>query len=308
MKVSTFTYKDKNGAEIFVRKWSPENFKTKATLQIIHGMAEHSGRYNEFAEFLTEEGFVVYANDHKGHGETGKNSNSLGYFAPQNGWLQVLDDVFELSKIIKSENPDKKHFMLGHSMGSFILRSVIAIENGIADGAIVSGTGFKRGFEVSFGKTLAKFHGLLFGKSNPSMFLTKMAFKDFNKKFEPRKTAFDWLSRDYDKNIAYKEDPFCGIIMSNRFFVDVLSLVGFANSEKNMKKVAKDLPMFFVSGTMDPVGDYGKGVEEIYNKYKDLGIKDIKLKLYDEGRHEMLNEINRQEVFEEILLWLEQKL
>ncbi len=307
MKATTFTYKDKNGSEIFVRKWSPDNSEVKGTLQVVHGMAEHSGRYEEFAEFLTEKGFILYANDHKGHGLTGKNNKSLGFFANKNGWLQVIEDVIELSKIVKKENPDTKHFMLGHSMGSFILRSVVAIENKIADGVIVSGTNYKKGFVLSSGKFIAKLQGLFSGKRKKSIFLTKMSFKDYNKNFEPKKTVFDWLSRDYDKNYAYKKDPFCGIIMSNRFFVDIFSLIQFANSEKNMKNVSKELPMFFIAGNMDPVGEFGKEVEAVYNKYKSLGVKDIKLKLYDEGRHEMLNETNRQEVYADILSWLEQK-
>lgn len=308
MTENTFTFESKGNVKIFVRKWMPEDNTPKAVFQIAHGMAEHSIRYKEFVEFLTNLGYVVYAHDHRGHGKTAGLPEDVGNFALENGWELVVEDIYNLAKKIKDENPNLKHFILGHSMGSFITRTLLTKYDIKFDGAIISGTNFKRGFIVNSGKFLGKIQGAIKGKTKPSKLLDKMSFGSYNKPFKPIKTQFDWLSRDYDRNKDYVDDPYCGVVMSNRFFVDMLTLIGYANNFENMNKVPKDLPIFIFSGAMDPVGEFGKEVEAVYNKYKTLGVKDIKLKLYEGGRHEMLNETNRQEVYNDITTWIEERL
>ncbi|MBN2891834.1 MAG: lysophospholipase [Bacteroidales bacterium] len=307
MNENTFVLKGKNDVEIFVRKWLPEKEEIKGVLQISHGMAEHSNRYREFGEYMTSKGYVVYANDHRGHGQTAKTVEKVGFFGPKDGWKLVVDDVQRLAEKIKEEYPELPHFLFGHSMGSFVARVLITDKSELFNGAIISGTNGKSGFIVSSGIFLAKMQGLLKGKTKSSQLLTDMSFKGYNDPFKPIKTPYDWLSRDYDRNKDYCDDPFCGTVMSNRFFVDMLSMIGFANNKSNMNKISKDLPILLFSGAMDPVGNFGKEVEQVYNIFKNLGVKDINLKLYEGGRHEMLNETNRQEVYEDVFNWLEEK-
>jgi len=306
MNVSSFEFESVDGKKIYVKKWMPET-TAKGVLQISHGMAEHVERYNEFAEYLTNNGFIVYANDHRGHGQTAE-PDKLGFFTSKNGWKLVIDDVRKLSEIIKEQNPDLPLFLLGHSMGSLIARANVMMCKPIIDGVIFSGTSAAGGAIVGVGKMISSFQGLFKGKTKPSKLMTGMTFKGYNDPFKPTKTPFDWLSSDYDRNKNYWDDKFCGFVCPNRFFFDLLSVIQYINKPQNIKNIPVDLPIYFYSGAMDPVGQFGKDVPIIYNKYKDLGVKDIKIKLYDGGRHEMLNETNRQEVYADVLEWLNQHL
>ena len=302
----TFEFEANQNAQIFVRKWMPETTDIKGVLQIAHGMQEHSKRYTEFGEYMTNKGYVVYINDHRGHGQTAKTIDKLGFFAEKNGWNLIVEDQFILSKKIKEEYPDVPLFLLGHSMGSFIARIYATLYKNEIDGLIISGTNKKPATLLQFGKLMSNAQGLFKGKKAKSFLLTGMSFKGNNDRFKPTKTAFDWLSKDHERNLNYKNDKFCGTIFSNRFFYDMFSMLLYLNSKKSYQETPTDLPLLIFSGSMDPVGDYGKEVKLVYNNYKNIGVKDIKLKLYDEGRHEMLNETNRTEVFEDIFKWLEE--
>ncbi len=304
MKEEILYLPNESQAEVFVRRWSSETARERGVLQIVHGMAEHSERYREFGEFLTEQGYVVYVNDHRGHGHTAEKFGQAGIFAKRDGWKKVLDDVYALTKLIKQNHSKQKIYILGHSMGSFITRNVLAMYPDAYDGAIISGTNFERGWLLHVGRFLARVQGVFFPKETPSVLLTKITFKDYNTPFKPTKTAFDWLSNDYERNKSYRDDPFCGRVMSNRFYVDIFTLIKRANSEDFMKRIRKDLPMFILSGDMDPVGRFGKDIEALAKAYEDLGMKKLKMKLYKDGRHEMLNDMRRKEVFADILAWL----
>ncbi len=300
----TFEFKAKDGQVIFVRKWLPDDNKIKAVVQIAHGMAEHSGRYEEFAKYLSGKGFAVYINDHRGHGQTAKDLKKVGFLAPKNGWQLVRDDVHQLTQIIKENHPNTKIFLLGHSFGSMITRAYLIEYGKDIDGAIISGTTGTTGFIVDAGKFLASLQGLFKGKDKPSKLLTGMSFKGYNDPFKPTKTPFDWLSRDHERNKNYWKDPYCGTIFSNRFFFDMLDMIKHINKPAELDRMPKNIPLFFISGKMDPVGEFGKGVQKVYNNYKQLGVQDINLKLYEGGRHEMLNETNRQEVYQDIVDWI----
>ncbi len=305
MSVVNFEYKANDGKTIFAKKWSPENSPV-GVLQIAHGMAEHVERYNEFAEFMTSKGFIVYANDHRGHGKTAE-PKKLGFFAEKDGWKLVIDDVYKLTELIKDENKDLPIFLLGHSMGSFISRAYLSkYDTSILSGVILSGTAATAGGLVSFGKFVSSMQGVFKGKASRSKLMTGLSFKGYNDKFKPTKTPFDWLSRDDERNKNYWEDKYCGFICTNGFFYDMLSIIEFINTKDALNKFPKDLPLFFISGSMDPVGEFGKGVKKVYNNYKTLGVKDIKMKLYEGGRHESLNETNRKEVYDDILSWIQE--
>ena len=303
MKRTEFTFKSNDNKDIFVYKWNPSNDPV-GVIQIAHGMAEHAERYHHFAEYLTEKGFVVYANDHRGHKKTAGGLDKIGFFAHENGWHLVADDLKQLTDIIAKQNPNLPIFLLGHSMGSLLIRTYITKYNKNIKGVILSGTSGESGFMVKAGKIVAKLLGAIKGKEVPCIMLDNMSFGKFNQSFKPNRTKFDWLSRDQEQVDKYINDPYCGTIFTTQFFYDMVSGVDYNNQPENIAKISKDLPIYFISGSLDPVGGNGKGVKKVFNDYKNAGIKDIDIKLYPEARHEILNETNKLEVYNDITKWI----
>lgn len=307
MKRTEFTFKTNDNKDIFVYKWSPSTDPV-GLIQIAHGMAEHAERYHHFAEYLTEKGFVVYANDHRGHKKTAGSLEKLGFFAHNNGWHIVADDLKQLSDIIAKENPKLPIFLLGHSMGSLLIRTYITKYNKNLKGVILSATSGESGFIVKAGKIAAKILASVKGKEVPCKLLDNMSFGKFNQSFKPNRTSFDWLSRDQEQVDKYVNDPYCGTVFTTQFFHDMVSGVDYNNQPENIAKISKDLPIYFISGSLDPVGGNGRGVKKVYNDYKNAGIKDIEIKLYPEARHEILNETNKLEVYNDITNWILKRL
>jgi alpha-beta hydrolase superfamily lysophospholipase len=305
MNEKTFTFTDRQGQNIFVYKWLPDRKKqSKSVIQIAHGMQEHAERYRDFARFLTKNNITVYANDHRGHGKTAGSLENLGNFAENNGWYTAVENLYELSTIIKEENPGLPVFLLGHSMGSFLARTYIYTYPGELNGVILSATGGNPGLMGKIGLSLAKREVKTRGGKTRSLFLHNLTCGDFNKAFKPSRTDYDWLTRDYKTVDKYIKDPLCGGIASARFYYDLVFGVNEINKKSNIKKIPKNLPVYMFSGNMDPVGNFGKGVIELYKTYKKAGISDVEYKLYRKGRHEMLNEINREEVYYDLLDWV----
>lgn len=301
--MQTFTIQATDETEIFCYKWLPEKAPV-AVVQIAHGMAEHAERYADFAKFMNQNGFAVYANNHRGHKNTAKTDADIGFFAHENGWQTVTDDLRILTEKIQTEQKNLPIFMIGHSMGSMLIRTYITKYHNKISGVVLSGTSGEAGFMVKAGKFLAKTIGAIYGKKTPSKFLNALSFGAFNKPFKPNRTLFDWLSRDNEQVDKYINDPFCGAIFTNRFFYDMLSGLDYLSKTENIQKIDKNLPIFLIAGDADPVGDFGKGVKKVFEAYKNVGIKNLELKLYAEGRHEILNETNRQEVYNDILKFL----
>ncbi|KYH34656.1 phospholipase YtpA [Clostridium tepidiprofundi DSM 19306] len=308
MKESNFTFKDKMGQNIFVYKWEGNEGTPKAAIQIAHGASEHAKRYFEFAKTLTEEGFVVYANDHRGHGKTALNDEELGFFAEKNGWKIVVDDMHELTDIIKKENGDIPIFLLGHSMGSFLARSYIIEYGKGIDGVILSGTGYNTSFEIKLGLLISNREINKKGLKTKSMKLQKLTFGSLNNKFKSPRTDYDWLNRDEKEVDKYIEDKLCGGAFTTSSYRDLFNGISEICNLKNISKVPKTLPIYLFSGDKDPVGKNGKGVLKVYNLFKKAGIRDIEMKLYKDGRHEMLNELNKHEVYEDIINWINRHL
>jgi alpha-beta hydrolase superfamily lysophospholipase len=312
MFADTFTFKGSDGKEIFTHKWLPkkesdksEVEKIKAVVQIAHGMAEHSARYKRFAEKLTANNFGVYANDHRGHGQTEGTIENLGYFADNNGWDLVVSDMNQLTSIIKNTYPNVPLFLFGHSMGSFLCRDYMFTFSSNIAGVILSATAGDPGLLGNLGIIISKIESMIKGKKTQSPLLDNLSFGSFNKPFKPNRTKFDWLSRDNAEVDKYVDDPFCGTIFKAGFFNDLLKGIKKINTPFNINSIPKDLPVYLFSGSDDPVGDFTKGVQKIYKSYKKAGIKNLKMKFYENGRHEMLNEINREEVFNDIIDWFE---
>jgi alpha-beta hydrolase superfamily lysophospholipase len=267
-------------------------------------MAEHSERYDRFATYLNNLGIAVYAQDHRGHGRS-SSDDDLGWFTAKRGWHRVLQDGYELSQQIAKNHPQKDLFLFGHSMGSFMVRALIALYPEVYAGAVISGTGAGQGLLGVAGKILARIRSLRNHGKHPDELLDNLSFGAFGKAFQPQKTSFDWLSRDETEVQAYINDPLCGFVCTSRFFIDLLTGIALANRRSLMTRIPKDKPLFLISGTNDPVGDFGKGVQKVYEAYKEVGIDDVTIQLVKGARHEILNEINREETFAIIGTWLE---
>lgn len=290
--------------QLFYRVWIPENHNVHSVVQIFHGMAEHSARYDRFARYLNGLGIAVYAQDHRGHGQT-SSDDDLGWFASQKGWQRVMQDGYELSLLIAQNHPQSDLFLFGHSMGSFLVRSLITQHSARYAGAVLSGTGASQGLLGVAGKVLARVRSVKKHGKRPDSLLDSLSFGAFNKAFEPSKTSFDWLSRDEAEVQAYIEDQLCGFVCTSRFFVDLLTGISMANNRRLMQKIPRDFPLLIISGANDPVGNFGKGVQQVYQAYRDAGIEDVTLQLIRGARHELLNETNRDEIHTIIGTWLE---
>lgn len=299
-----FNFKSRDDTNIFVYRWIPENVKIRGIVQIAHGMAERAKRYQDFAKVLTENGFVVYANDHRGHGKTAGSIENLGYLGDQEGFNLLVEDVHHLTMIIKEEYPNLPLFLFGHSMGSFVAQRYIMLYGNEVHGLILSGSNGKQGVMLSIGALISKWEVKKHGAKAQSPRLDKLTFGDFNKAFKPNRTEFDWLSRDNREVDKYINDPYCGTVFTAGFFYDFFNGLKTVEDKKNLNSIPRDIPIYIFSGEKDPVGKFGKGVLNLYNRYKDLGVKDISYKLYKDGRHEMLKEINKKQVMEDVVQWL----
>ncbi|WP_047980786.1 alpha/beta hydrolase [Ornithinibacillus contaminans] len=301
---TTFWLKTIDNVEIYVEKWTDPDKQPKAILQLAHGMVEHIQRYHDFTQFLVEHDIFVYGNDHRGHGKTGQKQGLMGYLAEQDGFTKAMNDLYHITKVIQEEYPSIPIFLLGHSMGSFLARHYIQEHGEAINGVILSGTGYYPSLSTAFGKALSA--RLSPKKKSPMM--NKLAFGAFNRKITNPKTPFDWLSHDESVVQAYMQDRFAGYIPTARFFYDLMCGLQFIHNQQRNNNIRKDLPMLFISGNADPVGNYGKGIQKTVSLYKNVGIKSIETKLFEDGRHEMLNEVNKSEVYQEIVQWIFQYL
>ncbi len=301
MGTTTFTFTDPDHFQIFVYKWMPEGGHPKAAVQVVHGAAEHALRYERFAQFLNQSGYVVYGDDHRGHGKTAGDLSKAG-IAGENGWNGMLEDEKQLSDIIRKENPGLPLFLFGHSMGSFMSQQYIQRWGHSLKGVILSGT---TGLALIPPETLPYFAQAAAGEGRDQLPADPGAlFAPFNKPFEPAKTAFDWLSRDEAEVQKYIKDPWCGFGFSNGLTYGMARGINEMIDPRNQALVPKALPVLMIGGEMDPVGVYN-GVRALEQRYKELGIKDVTVILYPEARHEVLNEINRDEVQRDVLKWMD---
>ena len=300
-----FTFPSSNGkTDIYVRRFTPQEAPI-GIVQIAHGIAEHSARYDGFATFLAENGFAVYTNDHLGHGNSLHDESDLGFFAENGGWEMAVEDMRKLHDIAANEFPGVPYFLFGHSMGSFLARTYIIYFRSGLDGVILSGTGQQAKALVLGGKLLSNIEIKKNGGKFKSEMLNNIAFGKYNDGFDTPRTISDWISRDEAEVDKYLEDPLCGYIPSAGLFHDMMCGIEFITKPRNVQRMNKSLPVYFMSGDADPVGENGKGVLRAYKSFLSAGMKDVAGKLYHGGRHEMLNELNREEVYKDILNWIE---
>ena len=303
MRQQDFSFPSATGVcTISVRACLPET-DPETVLVIHHGMAEHRERYEGFISFLCSRGTAVYMHDMANHGASNEKPEETGWFGEEDGWKRLIEDYRTVVRRASEEHPGKKLIVMGHSMGSFLVRLYTAKypEDGFA-GAIFMGTGGANG-AAGAGLLMAKTIAAFRGKKYKSSLLNRMAFGTYNKRFEGR-TDFDWLTRDTEIVDKYIADPYCGYLFTVQGMADLISANAASNMQAWYEAVPKDLPILLVSGEEDPVGNYGKGVRSVAEGLKDTGHTQVTLKLYPGCRHEVLNETNRQEVMEDLLAWI----
>ncbi len=290
-----------DGVSLAIYKWLPKT-EIRAVIHIVHGMAEHALRYSEFAEEAAEKCFAVYASDNRGHGKTAENG-IRGFLAEKDGFFRVVEDQKEINSEIKKNHPNIPVVILGHSFGSFITQRYIEKYSDSISACILSGSsGPKLGLGV--GLRLTNLITLVTGRKKLSMILTSLSFGAFNEGVENPKTPFDWLSRDENEVQKYIDDELCGFVCTAGFFQDMLQGLKITHRRAEMAKISRKLPILIASGDKDPVSNYGKSVKDLYRIYKENGIETVELKLYEGARHEILNEINKEEVKSDIFNFL----
>lgn len=288
--------------KIHVCRWTPTG-EAKAVLQIVHGIAEFVERYDDFANYLTSMGYIVVAEDHMGHGQSIGEDGIRGYF--HGGWFNGVADTYKLMQDTMAEFPSLPYVLFGHSMGSFMARTILAQypDSGIS-AAIICGTGWQPRFALPLLIKVVEGMCKKNGEQNPSEQLQQMIFGGYNKKIAKPRTASDWLTRDEAIVDAYVAHPLCGFTPACGLLRDMMKGIYYVEQPENLAKMKKHLPVLFIAGTEDPVGPYGKGVEKAAAAFIKAGMSNVSLKLYPDCRHEILNELNKQEVYDDICSWL----
>ncbi len=295
-------YYDSRGAgKIHGCRWEPKG-QPRGVIQFVHGIAEHIGCYESYARYLNAMGFVVVAEDHMGHGKSICEACSQGYF--EGGWFTAIEDTCQLMRYTMGKYPGVPYVLYGHSMGSFMVRTILAKypDSGIS-AAIISGTTFQSAVPKALGtvvKTL--FRGM--GEKKPSPTLQAMLFGSYNNRIDDAKTPCDWLSRDSRFVQRYIDDPLCGFAPTPGLAADMFQGLQYIHDPGNIAAMRKDLPVLIISGSMDPVGGYGKGVRDCAQAFRDAGMTRVSVKLYQDGRHVPHDELNRLEVYADVTNWL----
>ena len=308
--MTEFTFLSTDGkTQLHGMRWEPDGGSVRAVLQICHGVAEHIARYDAFARYLNGLGIAVVGHDHLGHGLSLPEGGTPVYFGAGNTWNTVVDDIYVLHQRIRLWYPDVPLCIMGHSMGSFLTRTYLIRYPGTVKAAIIMGTGWQPKAVIAGGMAVAKAVGAVVGENGTSDLVTNLAFGAYNKLFAPNRTSCDWLSADEGNVDAYMADPLCGADATVGLFRQMLSGIRFNQKLSNLRQMDPRLPVLFVAGEKDPVGDCGNGVRRTYQEFRRAGVQDCTLTLYPGLRHEILNEkAQQQQIFEDIGQWLTSKL
>ena len=285
---------------IHLQSWAPPG-DARGVIQLLHGLGEHIGRYERFAHAAVGRGYVVYGHDHRGHGLS---EGERGYFADEEGWHKVVEDVRLVNDHIREMHATIPVIMLGHSMGSFIAETFAMHYGGRLQGLLLSGSSWPRRIQLLPGRLLAKLESLRVGKRGDSALINALGFGAFNRPFRPVRTEMDWLSRDEAEVDRYVADPLCGGPFTCGLWLDFLGGLFELGSDKSLARIPADLPILITGGSADPVGGE-KGMTRLAMHYMQSMHQRVKLKIYPEGRHEMLNEINREDVTADWLDWID---
>lgn len=305
-EIFTFESTDKK-TNLHGVKWLPDSGEYTAVLQIAHGMIEYIERYDEFASYMAERGYLVVGHDHLGHGESVKSTDDWGYIAEKESDRLMIEDMQKLRLLTQKENPGMPYFMLGHSMGSYLLRKYLTVYGKGLAGALVVGTGTVPDIATKTGMLLAKCIARFKGWRHRSKFMENLFFSGAYHKYcmDGTDLARNWLTKDLTIAGKYYKDPKCTFRFTLNGFYTVMKVVLYDNQAENAAKIPEKLPMILLSGADDPVGNMGKGVRLVEKQLKEAGVKDLTCKLYENDRHEILNEADRDVVYRDILKWCE---
>ena len=289
--------------EIRGRIWQPKEGDVRGIVQIVHGMAEHVSRYEDYAKHLCEAGFACAGEDHLGHGDSCPDSDDLGFFADQNGTSFVIEDVHTMTLRLRERFPDKPVILLGHSMGSFIARLYLSQYSEELAGAIIMGTAGP-GAPVGPAVALINLISAFKGERHRSEFIDKLAFGSYNKRIDPKRTKFDWLTKDEAVVDRYVADEKCGFLFTLSGYRDLMTFISECNRREWAESVPTNLRVLIVSGAEDPVGNYGEGPKKVAGMLAAAGSVGVTLKLFRGDRHEILNETDREFVYRFIDDWI----
>ncbi len=306
MSFESSTLVTKDDTSLALYKWNCE--QPKAVVQIIHGMSEHGQRYDHFATELTNQNFLVYASDLRGHGKTAGKIENIGYFAQKDGWQKVVNDVAEVNAHIKTSHSELPIYILGHSMGSFVARSLFHQVPDCCQGLILSGTARHPGIKGHIGKVIAQLTSKISGGRKKSTLLNKMSAIGFNSRIKNPLTIKDWLTRDKSIVDKYINDDYCNQLFYNQFFVDLVSALIAINRKLFFAESNLETSILLIAGMEDPVGEYSKGPKAVAKSYSEAGVKHVTISLFEGARHEVLNELNKEEVYATVIDWIKKDL
>ncbi|MEE8885086.1 MAG: alpha/beta fold hydrolase [Eubacteriales bacterium] len=296
-----------NITTIHAIEWIPDG-EVRAVVQILHGMVEFVDRYDRFARFLNEHGIYVTGNDHLGHGASVISDDSHGYFARENGNLCVIKDIHELRQMTEKKYPGVPYFMLGHSMGSFLLRQYITMHGEGLTGVILSGTGYTDPGLLNTVMGLCRVKASVQGWDHRSRTIDRLALGSYNKAFEPARTKNDWLTKDEAIVDAYNANPWNNFMFTLNGYYNLFKGLKWAEDEDEIEKIPKTLPILLASGKDDPVGNNGEGPEKVADSYRKAGIKNVTCVFYPGDRHEILNELDHDKVDRDFLSFIETEM
>lgn len=313
MSITNYTFQssDDTHTTIHAVKWLPDGDPV-AVMQLTHGMQEYIERYSEFAQYLTDKGFAVFGHDHIGHGDSVSDPSERGRMHSSWPDRAMVEDMFTQYNIIKEQYPGKPHFILGHSMGSYLLREFLFVKASKLDGlsgAIIMGTGTENNAAIIAGTMLCKLIMLFKGKDATSDLISGLMFGSAYKDFDTtgKDPANSWLSKNTENVIEFFTNEKGGYAFSLNGYMVLLRATLFDNKMSNIRRMNMNIPILFVSGDHDPVGQLGTGVVKAYEKFKEAGVRDLSIKLYEGDRHEILNELDRQTVFDDLFNWMNER-
>ncbi len=307
MRTQELDLKAADGKRIAAYLWSPEK-GAKAVVQIVHGMAEHAKRYAPLAEVLTGAGYAVIAHDQRGHGRTMEGPGEQGHFADRDGWARVLGDVELVRRRAADAFPGVPMCLLGHSMGSSVALSYVGSHPGVHQALVLSGASESGGPLVVAGRFIARLERLRQGRRGKSPVVAAMTFDTWSKAISPRRTEFDWLSRDPAVVDAYVADPLCGFRCTNQLWIDLLDAVSRMATPAALSALPKDLPVYVIAGSRDPVSRATSALRDLLEKFRKAGLSDVSHEFFPDARHEVFNETNRAEVAAKLVAWLDAHL
>ncbi|MFN7927650.1 MAG: alpha/beta hydrolase [Blastocatellia bacterium] len=301
--MTSFTFTASDGASLAAYKWEPAA-NVKGVIHLIHGLAEHAGRYERVGKSLSAQGYAVYASDLRGHGQTARTQEELGFWMEAEGWDRVARDVIEMLEAEARDYPHRPLILLGHSLGSYLAQRIIYERPHLLRAAVLSAPNGKPSLLAQAGRLIARMERLRLGKRGKSQLINSLTFGKFNEAFAPIATPFDWLSRDAAEVKLYFNDARCGFLSTTQLWVDFLDGMTELAKPAHKQRIRRDFPIYILAGSQDPVCANGKGALVLTEEYRAAGLTNLTCKIYPEGRHEMLNEINRQEVVDDLLAWL----